>query len=36
MEVDELLADPEISEMVEEISWLAWLLKVWGNEDADL
>ena len=31
MEVDEILADPEISEMVEEIAWLTWLLRVWGE-----
>jgi hypothetical protein len=28
MIVDELLKDPEISEMVEEIEWLAWLMRV--------
>ena len=36
MTVDELLQDPEIAEMVEEIAWLAWLLRVWGDKDADL
>ena len=32
MTVDELMADPEIDEMVEEISWIAWLMRV---ADAD-
>ncbi len=33
MTVDELMADPEIAEMVKEISWIAWLMRV---ADADL
>ncbi len=28
MTVDEMMADPEIAEMVEEIEWLAWLLRI--------
>jgi len=36
MTVDELLEDPEIGEIVEEIEWLAWLLRVWGCKDASL
>ena len=36
MTVDELLADPEISEIVEEIEFLAWLMKVWGVGDASI
>ena len=32
MTIEELLEDPEISEMVEEIVFSAWLLRVWdGN-----
>lgn len=33
MTAEELMLDPEIGEMVEEIEWLAWLLRVWGDED---
>jgi len=29
MTVEELLADPEILEMVEEIEWIAWLMRLW-------
>ncbi len=36
MTVDELMADPEIAEIVEEIEWMAWLLRVWEVGDADL
>jgi hypothetical protein len=27
MTVEELMKDPEIAEMVEDIEWMAWLLK---------
>ena len=28
MTADELIKDPEIAEMVEEIEWIAWFLRV--------
>lgn len=33
MTVEELLEDAEIGEMVEEIEWLAWLMRVWEVSD---
>ena len=33
MTADELMADTEIDEMVEEIDWIAWLMRV---SDADI
>ena len=32
MTLDELIEDPEIGGMVEEIEWMAWLMKVWGEK----
>ncbi len=28
MTPDEMMEDPEIAEMVEEIDWIAWLMRV--------
>lgn len=33
-EINQLLKDTEISEMVDEIDWIAWFLRVWdGSRD---
>jgi len=31
-EVDELMLDPEISEIVEEIDFICWFLGVWDGD----
>lgn len=35
MTLSELMADPEIAEMVDEIEWMAWLMRVWEIKQND-